>query len=279
MKKQTIYTVILCCFLWAAGWAQENNRLTTIQNNLEILKLEVPGLEEKVNVNISNTSLSNFLLAVSQVHAININVTQGLNDITIVNGFNDVTVQDLLVFLVKEYNLDIDFTGNILSVKRYQKPEEKPKVKEIIASYDVSGNGLSLDLNNDSLDAVFRKIMDVSGKNLLFSPEIKDKAISLYLTNVPFDTAMEKLAIANDLELNKSRDGFYTFNGMFTQGTVDANGNSRPSRPRPKRRSSNFYYKILDSINKTVAVDFSQTSVADIVYTLTDELHLSLIHI
>ncbi len=274
MKKQTLYIVTLCCFLWNMGWSQETNRLTTIQNKLDLLKLEVAGLEEKVNVNISNTSLSNFLLAVSQVHGININVTEELNVITIVNGFNDVTVQDLLIFLVKEYDLNIDFTGNILSIKKYQSPIKEPEIKEIITSFDVVSGKLTLDLNNDSLDAVFRKIMDISGRNLLFSPEVKSKSLSLYLKEVPFDIAMEKLAIANDLELSKTRDGFYTFNSFFEQGAKGATRASGSSTVRPKRRSSNFYYKILDSITKTVAVDFSKTSVADIVYTLTDELHI-----
>ncbi len=274
MKKQTLYIVTLCCFLWNMGWSQETNRLTTIQNKLDLLKLEVAGLEEKVNVNISNTSLSNFLLAVSQVHGININVTEELNAITIVNGFNDVTVQDLLIFLVKEYDLNIDFTGNILSIKKYQSPIKEPEIKEIITSFDVVSGKLTLDLNNDSLDAVFRKIMDISGRNLLFSPEVKSKSLSLYLKEVPFDIAMEKLAIANDLELSKTRDGFYTFNSFFEQGAKGATRASGSSTVRPKRRSSNFYYKILDSITKTVAVDFSKTSVADIVYTLTDELHI-----
>ncbi len=274
MKKQTLYIVTLCCFLWNMGWSQETNRLTTIQNKLDLLKLEVAGLEEKVNVNISNTSLSNFLLAVSQVHGININVTEELNAITIVNGFNDVTVQDLLIFLVKEYDLNIDFTGNILSIKKYQSPIKEPEIKEIITSFDVVSGKLTLDLNNDSLDAVFRKIMDISGRNLLFSPEVKSKSLSLYLKEVPFDIAMEKLAIANDLELSKTRDGFYTFDSFFEQGAKGATRASGSSTVRPKRRSSNFYYKILDSITKTVAVDFSKTSVADIVYTLTDELHI-----
>ena len=276
MKKTILY---LICVISLAGnmFAQEESRIATIQNKLEVLKVEVPGLTEKVNVNITNTTLSNFLLAVSQVHNININVDQSLNNISIVNGFNDVTVSDLLVFLVKEYDLAIDFTGNILSVRTYQKPIEQPKPKEIKVAYDYSGNTLSMDLTGDPLSDVFRKIMDSSGKNLLFSPQIKSLPLSIYVNSVPFESALDKLSIANGLEFEKTDDGFYVFNSLGgVSGTnSDGTGNS-PQRIRPRRKKGNFFYEILDADSKEISVDFQDTPIADIVYTLADELKLDI---
>ena len=87
------------------------------------------GLTEnvKTEINVDNITLANFLLAVSDVHKVNINVSPELNQISIANNFTDVSVADLLVFLCKEYNLTIDFTGNILSIKQYFEPPKLPK--------------------------------------------------------------------------------------------------------------------------------------------------------
>ncbi|GAA4276412.1 type II secretion system protein GspD [Aquimarina mytili] len=250
--------------------AQDNTRIATIENKLQLLNVDIPGLTEKVNVNISNTSLLNFLRAVSQVHRININLADELNAITIVNGFNDVTVQDLLVFLVKEYNLDIGFTGNILSVKTYSAPVVAPVEKEIVVQYDVLSSALSTDLNNDPLPKVFRKITEVSGKNLLFTPELNNKNLNLFISNVPFDIAMKKLAEANTMDFRKTKDGFYEFAAFPQAGNSGGGGRSYRSR-RP-----NFSYKVLDTLARVVSVDLNNTPVADVIYTFADDLKLDI---
>ncbi|WP_025741250.1 type II secretion system protein GspD [Aquimarina pacifica] len=249
---------------------QDNTRVSSIENKLELLNVDIPGLTEKVNVNISNTSLLNFLRAVSQVHKININLAEELNSIKIVNGFNDVTVEDLLVFLVKEYNLDIVFTGNILSVKQYVAPVIAPVEKEIIVSYDALAKTLSTDVSNDPLPKVFRKITEVSGKNLLFTPDLNTKNLNLYLSNVSFDIAMEKLAAANDMELTKTKDGFYEFEG-FPQSGDSSKGTRRRSRRRP-----DFNYKVIDTLNKIVAIDVKDTPIAEVINTFSEDLNLEI---
>ncbi|MEW7280939.1 type II and III secretion system protein [Aquimarina sp. 2201CG1-2-11] len=250
--------------------AQDNTRVSVIENKLQLLTMDIPGLSEKVNVNISNTSLLNFLRAVSQVHKININLDEALNNTTIVNGFNDVSVQDLLVFLVKEYQLDISFTGNILSIKPYTPPTVQPVEKVIVAQYDALAATLTTDLSNDPLPKVFRKITEISGKNLLFTPELNSKTLNLFISNVPFDTAMKKLAEANNLDFNKTKDGFYEFSA-FPQSGSSGNGSTAY-----RSRRSNFTYKVIDTLARTVSVDLRDTPVADVIYTISEDLKLNI---
>lgn len=136
--KKIVYIILLisCNF----GFAQsnpkldENRLISKIKHQLELLSVDNAGLSEnvKTEISVSNITLSKFLLAVSDVHKININVSPELSQITIANNFTNVTVSDLLVFLCKEYSLTIDFTGNILSVKKYNKLLEKPEVIPIV---------------------------------------------------------------------------------------------------------------------------------------------------
>jgi len=247
-------------------------RINTLQNQLELLKVDAPGLDEPININISQTTLSNFLLAIAKVHNVNINVSPALSNINIVNNFSDVSVSDVLIFLIKEYNLDIDFTGNILSIKRYVAPIETPKEEEVNVRYFPDTKSLSFDLKGERLEKVFRKIMDISGKNLLFSPEITNSPLKLYLNNVPFDLALSKLAETNNLLLTKSRDGFY----LFETALIASSSNGQATSQQKRRRPSNFYYRIKDTINKRVEVNLQNTPIADVVYTLGDELNIDI---
>lgn len=274
MRKEILilFTFLLCS---SSFFGQDvSKRVTSIQNQFEVLKIETPGLEEKLNINITQTTLGNFLLAISKVHSLNINVSPELNSITIVNNFSNVSVADVLIFLVKEYDLEIDFTGNILSINKYVKPIEPPKEKEIKVEYAPSTNLITLDLKNDNLDDAFRKIMNETGKNLLYTPDIEKNKLSIYIKEVLLDVGLEKLATTNNLLLTKTEDGFYTFeSGFETQTTVSGGGNG--TRPIRKRRT-NFYYKVLDTVNKKVAVNLQNTPIADVIYTLGEDLKLDI---
>ncbi|WP_276381619.1 type II secretion system protein GspD [Flavobacterium sp. H4147] len=269
---------LLLILLFQFSFSQEN-RILQLKNNIESISVDAPGLNEKVNVNIKEASLSSFLLAVSQVHKLNFSVAGNLNQINIVNNFSNVTVGDLLIFLCKEYDLTIDFTGNILSIKKYEKPIEIQKAKDIEVSYDYANDLLSLNLKDDKLYDVFRKIMDVSGKNLVFAPGLENQLLTAYIKNVPFDAALNKLAFANNLTVTKSRDNFYIFDkleGNFSvEGNSDPNGAIRQNRPMRPRRS-NFFFTVVDADKKLLNVDFENTPISSIVYDIGNELDIDM---
>ncbi|WP_343616617.1 hypothetical protein [Flavobacterium sp.] len=269
---------LLLILIFQFSFSQEN-RILQLKNNIESISVDAPGLNEKVNVNIKEASLSSFLLAVSQVHKLNFSVAGNLNQINIVNNFSNVTVGDLLIFLCKEYDLTIDFTGNILSIKKYEKPVEIQKIKDIEVSYDYANDLLSLNLKDDKLYDVFRKIMDVSGKNLVFAPGLENQLLTAYIKNVPFDAALNKLAFANNLTVTKSRDNFYIFDkleGNFSvEGNSDPNGAIRQNRPMRPRRS-NFFFTVVDADKKLLNVDFENTPISSIVYDIGNELDIDM---
>lgn len=253
-------------------------RIDKIKNQLETIIADAPGLSQKVNINIKQSSLSEFLLAVSEVHKVNISVTPALSQIMIVNNFSDVNVSDLLVFLCKEHNLTIDFTGNILSIKPYEKPTEIPKLKTFDVSYSIDQNLLSLNLKEDKLYDVFKRITDESGKNIVFAPGIENKLLTAYIKEMPFDDALNKLAFANNLQVLKTKDNFYLFDtveGEYSSTSNNQNNNAQQKQSKPIRsRKSNFFFNILDPEKKILEVDFENTPIANIVYDIANELNL-----
>ena len=250
MKK---IAVLFLFFIIQFAFSQEN-RIQQLKNSIEAIGTDVPGLNEKININLKDASISSFLLAISQVHKLNISVAPNLNQVNIVNNFTDITVGDLLLFLCKEYNLTIDFSGNILSVKSYEKPIEKQVEKAIDVKYEAGNDLLSLDLKGDLLYDVFKKITDESGKNLVFAPGLEKHSLTVYIKNMPFDAALNNVAFANNLTVTKSRDNFYVFDqleGNFTpESSIDKNGSTvRQTKPQ-RARKSNFFFNVVDANKK-----------------------------
>ncbi|MDC6364030.1 MULTISPECIES: type II secretion system protein GspD [Flavobacteriaceae] len=264
MRKTIL--ILFCCIINFISAQYQGDRIQSIRNHLELLAMDNPSYNEalKLEVNVTNVSLPNFLIAVSKVHNLNLSVSNDISNITIVNNFSNVTVSDLLVFLCKEYNLTIHFTGSILSIKRYLPPQPEIVEKTFLVQLDPSTQSISLDVNDIPLERVFRKIMDVSGKNLLFSNSLKSKPLNIYLKSVPFDTAMEKIANLNGLSHSKSRDGFYLFS------MIDA----QQSGFRTRGFNNRMPYEVLDTVNKILNVDFKDSPVAEIVESLSLDLKL-----
>ena len=270
--KKIIYILLLTgCF----GFSQSQNidhRIEAIKTRLESLAVENSGLTEqaKTEISVNNITLSNFILAISNAHGVNINIAPELNQIHIANNnFSDVTVSELLVFLCKEYHLAIDFTGSILSIKKYVEPVEVPKEHTIPVNYNPENNTITIDAKNDKLYDVFKRIMDESSKNLVFTPGLEKKILTSYIKDMPFDAALDKLALANNLYTEKTTDNFY----VFEDNTISTDSNQSNSRPR---RGPNPAYKILDIENKLLEVNFKNTSIATIINDIGSELNIDI---
>ncbi len=266
--------IIMLCVISIVNAQQfqnaEEERIQKIERKLALAETTIPNLLEKVNINITNTTLPNFFRAISRIHKVNINVTNELNGISIVNGFNDVSIKDLIIFLSKEYLLDIEITGNIISIHKYNKPQELPKEKEISVLYDVPTKAITMDLNNDALHKVFRKVIDVTGRNIVYAPTLKDKALSLYVTRVPIDIALQKLAETNGLELELTPDGFYTF-----QQQENPNQSSRRLSGK-SRRTSRLGYSVLDTVNGILEVNLKNTPISKFINEVGEDLNLNI---
>ncbi len=272
--KRLILIILLFCFSFSFA-QKEEQRIENIKNQLEVLSLNNNGLTEnlKTEITVKDIELSTFLKGVAEVHKLNINSSNELNSIIISPSFPDVTVTNLLVFLCKEHKLTIDFTGNILAVKRYQEQKKEEEERVIPITYNPSNSSISIDAKNDKLYDVFKKIMDNSGKNLVFTPGLENKTITSYMQQVSFDTAMENLALANNLYVEKSKEGFYVFENNITENSNSTTANQITQRPN-KRRKSNFFFKVLNKETKLLEVDFSNTPISDIINDIGNQLNI-----
>lgn len=203
--------MVMVLLFTISGNALAQDRLTSLRNQLKSMVPDNPGLEATVDLSVSDVPIQEFLRAIAMTNGLNISVAPDLK-VKVVNTFTNVTVIDVLLFLCKEYELKVDFVGNIMSVTAYRPPPDAPKKyvpKKLDITYDVNNELLSYDLKNDSLYLVAQEITRVSSRNIVLSPELHGKMVSGYVQKLEFGDAMDKLAFANGISVEPEKNGAY----------------------------------------------------------------------
>ncbi len=266
-----LITFIFGFLIISLSYAQSSQRLIHIDEQLQLLSTDNLGLSEKLDANISlnDVTLPNFLLAVSNIHKVNINVSPELSSINIKNNFSNVIVSDMLLFLCKEYSLTIEFTKNILSIKPYieEVPEEVYPYK---IDYDPENETVAIDVNSNDLYEVFKSIMDKSAKNLLYAPGMEKLKLTAYINPTDFSSAMDKLALANNLTLTETKDNFYVFDII-----TDNNGQNK-SMSLSSRMSPDLNFKIIDTSLQLLEVDFKNVPIHNIIKEISSALDINM---
>ncbi len=224
--------IVICFFLSLNAVAQD--RIKQIETQLTSMTTEVPGLEENVQMSVSGVSIQEFMRGIADAHKLNISVDPSINQ-NIVNNFANATVSDVLLFVCKEYNLKINFIGTIMSLVKYDVPKpvvvQAPK-KALVIKYNKPKDELTLDLKNDSLDAVVKMITQKSKKNVILASGVAAKKVSVYIEDMLFDNALNKLGVANNLIITKTKDGSY-----LVENSGDAVSNT-PKGNKPNSRNA-----------------------------------------
>lgn len=292
--KKYIYSLIIFCLVCSSSIAQNQpvDRIKTLETKLETLaNSSAPGLKEVVDFSVSGVSIQEFLRGLAETNNLNISIEPTLN-IKVVNNFTNEKVSSILLFLCKEYNLEIDVLGSIMSFHKYEPvlaPEEKPKPKDLHVVYNGYNDQLSLDLQNDSLHKVSKKITQVTKKNLILASGLSSKLISVYIENMPFESAIDKMAFVNNLKLIKTKDNFYllesleqpTANGNNTNGSSSNNSFNNNQRKNYLSQGSgnqsnvdNLTFEVKhDTINKkvSISIDALNVPIADIIKSIAKE--------
>jgi len=125
----------------------------TLRTRLDTLAKNHPGLNNKVQLNVSSLPLSELVNSIAFENNLNISIDPNINQLISYNFF-DAQVKDVLVFLYLNFEVEYDFVGSIISVeKRLKKAEpivvETPNAIDV--KYNKSNKFLSLNLRTDTL--------------------------------------------------------------------------------------------------------------------------------
>lgn len=259
--QKTILKFNILFFLSTNVYSQtSNNRIQLLTKSLDSLSVSINGLNNTVDFTVKDSELTTFLRSIANTNKINMSIASDLNQIRVSQNFSDATVKNVLLYVCKQYDLTIDILGSILSIRRYIAPFLPRDIK---ATYDREKDLFSVDLENDILFTAFKTITDVTGKNLVFAPGIENQKVSSYIKEQSFESAIDKIAFSNNLSVTKSKDNYYLFESAINSTPKGAT-DSRRQKPA-RYRNSNFYFKVIDTIQQVVEVDFENVPIASIV--------------
>ena len=299
MLFKYLFTFLFFTILSTIIFAQDNTpkvmtqeeRLKKIEAKLdELSKSSTPGLKEVVDFSVSGVSIQEFLRGLAETNNLNISIDPTLN-IKVVNNFTNEKVASILLFLCKEYSLDIDVVGSIMSFHKYEPvkaPEIKPIVKEISVNFNAYNDLLSLDLQNDTLSKVTKRITQLTKKNLILASGLNNKIISVYIENMPFDNAIDKMAFVNNLKLIKTKDNFYLLESAESSANNGSNNNSNTNNSNKKNylNAGSNNASSVDNLNMEVfpdstkgnhfvSIDAQNVAISDIIKAAAKELKIN----
>ena len=259
------------------GALSAQDRMDVLEEKLNQLAKNYPGINDQVDISLKEASIQEYIRAIGLANNINVNVDPSI-DVKLSNSFSKVTAKEVFLFFCKRYDLEMSFVGPIITFSKFSAPippvlEKKPERKKLNIHYESNTDLLSYDLSFDTLGNVSKEITKLSGKNIVFSPDLSNKALNGFVQLAPFNNALEKLAFANDMKVSKSEDGFYVFekksslvNGQTPQGnTASTFGNLSNSGIA----TNSLNIEIVDGF---ISMDVQNIPIADIVNRVSKQI-------
>jgi type IV pilus assembly protein PilQ len=255
---------ILCTLLFLTQLVVLGQEITQIKIKLDKLSEIEPGLNELVQVNVSQISLYDFVIALSDEHKLNVSIDESL-DQSVINNFYNVKVKDVFLFLIKKYNLEIQFLDRIIILTKKKTVKEKKNIRRIDVSYNYQKELLSLNLVKDTLFRVVKEITNKTGKNIVIAPRIRNNIITSYILNKSIPLSLNMLSKANGLEVTKD-DNEYYFLDKKQKVILEKWKTSFNKGNKINRKNDNLYVKI--NSNGSLDVIADEVPLIDIIYNV-----------
>ena len=152
MNRKKWFAALLLVWMTAttvnARPPQDSLRLETIGRRLDSLLLADPAYGTEIDLSAGRLPLGELLRNVAKTNGVNLCVKTAEHPLVTCH-FNRVRVVDLLAYLCREYRLEIEVVGNIVSVSDpLPLPSPPPVIK---VGYDSLKRELSYDLQGEGL--------------------------------------------------------------------------------------------------------------------------------
>lgn len=247
--------------------APDSLRLVGIDRKLEALVERDSTFARTVDVTAGRLPLTELLRNIARASGVNLSV-RSVENIPVSCNFTRARVDDLVRFLCREYRLDVQTTGNIVSIfpaAAVPQPQPDPEI-----FYNAADTTLFYDLRGERLIDVTRKITTFSGRNIIIPQPLYDYKVSGYVRAMPFDGALQTLASVNGLVAERDASQVWTI--YREQTPAQEGGKSAPSYVRRRQFSENELR--VDSLGRITA-HISRGGVQDIILDLCEQLDLN----
>ena len=257
------------------------DRFETLEDRLDEYAIQEPKINKVIDISITG-SVDEFALAFSRETKLNLTVDPSIKD-DIVTNFSETRPKDILLHLCRFYNLDLTFSGSIIGLVPFEEEVPEAVQREINVSFNDYNNKLQLDLRADTLDAVLKKISEVSKINVIGTDAISNVLLNGYFGATDFEKALGQLATRNNLELIKKAEDYYIFDRKVAPGKeaklVDNKSKRKSSGRSGKRKKATpvlededaFFDLTIDKSNNLVNVEAIKVPLSTIIKKAAEE--------
>lgn len=241
----------------------------------------IPALNKTVDISVSNVHIQEFLRSVANASGLNLNIDPELNQM-VSNNFQNVKVRDMLVFLERNYPLEVMAIGNIINVSR------KESLKTIETDFrgirfDTINKVVTLDYFETDIAQVAKELTKTTKNNVILSPSLSGKKISSYIENMSFRNAMEQLAYSNDLELRVTEEGYFILESKKekVQSSSSAERAGIPAKGRSVQSASvpadNFIFKVSKTRSDKISLETVNAPLKEVIMQVGEQTGASYI--
>ena len=126
--KKSPLIILLLIFLGQEGFSQFNeDRFEVLAERLEVYAKDNSRIDKRIDISFSGT-IQEFAIAFSRETRLNLTVDPTIQEKIIAN-FSDTRPRDILLHICKFHDLDLTFSGSILSLIPYNAPPEPVKAE------------------------------------------------------------------------------------------------------------------------------------------------------
>ena len=272
--KAHIIILISTLVLTFSIYGQSNITPEQLGEKLDSLSFNQPGLNNGVQLNISNVEIVDLLNSIGLENNLNLSVDPNLIQLVTYNFF-DVKVKEVFTFLYRNYDIEIKFIGSIISFKN--KPKEKVvtqrytrKIPDVKFNFD--NKFLTVDLKNDTLEYVIHEITNITGQNIVIDTKLKNTSISGYFVNRPIEDVLEMIADANGMSLESKANTFYFKPNEDLNQSTRNNRNTNQRTNGGQNNLNNELFEITNNNDGTVSINADKIPIRDIIMSAAFEL-------
>jgi len=249
--------------------AAEQARLAEIETTLTELSAAWPVYATEIDISVGRQPLSELLRNVAKVSGVNLSV-KGTDGIETTCNFSRAKVSDLIYFLCKEHELDVEVVGNIVAISPVVKLPEP--AKEPGVSYRIAGDRLSFDLSGERLADVTKKITALTGANFMLPQTLSERPLSGYVSDMPFAEAVVAIAGMNGIGARRDVRGVWH---LYAAEGSDAAPYGAISTSAYRRRTQFAESELsIDSLG-LISAQIGRGNVADIITDLCEQQRLN----
>lgn len=264
MLKRILYIVcLLKIFSYSVVYAQytpDSLHLARIHDILNQVTRDNSGYKERLDVSVNNVPIDDFLKSIAKAAKLNLNVESG-GDKKISCNFKQVSISDAIFYICKEYDFDLDLTGNILSIYPCKLPYVEPPIN---VTYNPSLKVFSFDFTQARLIDVARKFAEVSGVNIVVPNSLSEERITALGKDLRVDNALQSIAATNEMIAQRKSETLWA---LFRHGEKEA----------PENKQTNYFRMDnleIDSLG-LITAQITNVNIHEVVRDLCQRLNYS----